>query len=159
MKKVLIALNYNPTAQKVAESGYLLAKTMGAEVTLLHVIADETYYSGYSIIETIPTTGIMGINEKDSAHLFNGGLKEAMKHFLEKSKNHLGDDSIKTLIKEGAFEETILNTAKKLHIDIIVMGSHTRKWLEKVILGNISEKILQHSTIPLLIVPTKNKLT
>ena len=40
MKKVLIALDYDPTAQKVAETGFSLAKTMGAEVILLHVISD-----------------------------------------------------------------------------------------------------------------------
>jgi nucleotide-binding universal stress UspA family protein len=45
LKKVLIALDYDPTAQKVAETGYSLAKTMGAEVILLHVISDPVYYS------------------------------------------------------------------------------------------------------------------
>ncbi len=34
MKKVLIAQDYNPTSKKVAEAGYAMAKTMGAEVTL-----------------------------------------------------------------------------------------------------------------------------
>ena len=41
MKKVLIALDYNPTAQKVAEHGFELATAMKAEIILLHVI---TYY-------------------------------------------------------------------------------------------------------------------
>ena len=39
-KKVLIALDYNPTAQKVAEVGFSMAKSMNAEITLLHVISD-----------------------------------------------------------------------------------------------------------------------
>jgi len=45
VKKVLIALDYDPTAQKVAEKGFVLAKTMGAEVILLHVITDPVYYA------------------------------------------------------------------------------------------------------------------
>jgi nucleotide-binding universal stress UspA family protein len=45
LKKVLIALDYDPTAQKVAETGYSLAKAMGAEVILLHAISDPVYYS------------------------------------------------------------------------------------------------------------------
>ena len=45
MKKILIAIDYDPTAQKVAEEGFELAKTMGAAVVLLHVIADPVYYS------------------------------------------------------------------------------------------------------------------
>ena len=43
MKKVLIALDYNPTAQKVAEVGFSLAKSMNAEITLLHVITDPVF--------------------------------------------------------------------------------------------------------------------
>ena len=38
MKKVLIALDYDPTAQKVAEAGYSLAKSLNAEVILLDLI-------------------------------------------------------------------------------------------------------------------------
>ena len=45
IKKVLIALDYNPTAQKVAETGYSISKAMNAEVILLHVISDPVYYS------------------------------------------------------------------------------------------------------------------
>jgi len=44
MKKVLIALDYNPTAQKVAEVGFSMAKSMNAEITLLHVITDPVFY-------------------------------------------------------------------------------------------------------------------
>ncbi|MFA6949836.1 MAG: universal stress protein [Lentimicrobiaceae bacterium] len=44
MKNVLIALDYDPTAQQVAEKGYELAKSMGARVTLVHVLSNEIYY-------------------------------------------------------------------------------------------------------------------
>lgn len=45
MAKVLIALDYNPSAQKVAEAGFNLAKAMNAQTILLHVTSDATYYS------------------------------------------------------------------------------------------------------------------
>jgi hypothetical protein len=44
-KKVLIALDYNPTAQKVAETGFSMAKSMNAGITLFHVISYQAYYS------------------------------------------------------------------------------------------------------------------
>lgn len=40
MKKVLIALDYDPSSIIVAKKGYSLAKSMGAEITLMHVIYD-----------------------------------------------------------------------------------------------------------------------
>ena len=52
IKKVLIALDYDPTAQRVAELGFSIANAMKAKIVLLHVINEPKYYSvaGYSPI-------------------------------------------------------------------------------------------------------------
>ena len=42
--KILIALDYDPTAQNVAETGFSLAKSLGSEIILLHVISDPSLY-------------------------------------------------------------------------------------------------------------------
>ena len=153
MKKVLIALDYDPTAQKVAETGFSLAKTMGAEVILLHVISDPVYYSS---TEYSPIMGFTGYMDMAPLQLDSvDGLNKASQHFLDKSKQHLGDKAIQTLVKEGDFAESILKVAKDLHVDVIVMGSHSRKWLEKIVMGSVTEKVLNHTSIPLFIVPTK----
>ena len=155
MKKVLIALDYNPTAQKVAEVGFSMAKSMNAEVILLHVITDPVIYStaGYS-----PIMGFTGYIDMSPVQLESiDGLNNASLQFLDKSKQHLGDKTIKTLVKEGDFADTILETAKEVHADIIVIGSHSRKWLENIVMGSVTEKVLHHTTIPLLIIPTKKE--
>ena len=153
MKKVLIALDYDPTAQIVAEIGYAFAKDMGAEVTLLHVIADVVYYSS---TEYSPIMGFNGYLETFPLELGTvEGLTKASQHFLNKSKHHLNDEHIQTLVKEGEFSETILKAAKETHADLLVMGSHSKRWLENILLGSVTQKVLNHSTIPLLIVPTK----
>jgi nucleotide-binding universal stress UspA family protein len=153
MKKVLIAVDYDPTAQKVAEQGFSLAKSMGAEVILLHVISDVLYYAS---TEYSPIMGFDGFMNSGPLELDNEEmLKQASQVFLDKSKQHLGDDTIQTMVKEGDLAESILKTAKDIHADIIVMGSHSRKWLENILLGSATEKVLHHTSIPLFIVPTK----
>ena len=155
MKKVLIALDYNPTAQKVAEIGFSMAKAMKAEVVLLHVISDPLYYSS---VEYSPIMGFSGYMETAQLQLNNvESLKKASLHYLDKSKTHLGDKTIKTMIAEGDFADSILKAAKELHADIIVMGSHSRKWLENVIMGSVTEKVLHNTSIPLFIIPTKKQ--
>jgi nucleotide-binding universal stress UspA family protein len=67
----------------------------------------------------------------------------------------LGDKTIQTIVKEGDFADSILATAKELKADVIVIGSHSRKWLENVVMGSVTEKVLHNTLIPLLIVPTK----
>ena len=153
MKKVLIAMDYHPGAQKVAEAGFSLAKNMGAKAILQHVISDPVYYSS---LQYSPITGFAGFMDTDPLLLASeDGLRKASEHFLEKAKHHLGDESIQTLVTDGDFAESILKTAKDLHVDIIVMGSHSRKWLENIIMGSVTEKVLHHTSLPMFIIPTK----
>jgi nucleotide-binding universal stress UspA family protein len=155
MKKILIALDYDPTAQKVAEQGYALAKAMDAEVTLIHVIADPVFYA---YPEYSP---IMGYDPYSKVGSFQSAssdqLKKAALNFLEKSKQHLGDDRIKISIAEGDFAESIVNAAKEIKASLIVMGSHSRRWLEDLLIGSVTTKVLQISSLPLFIIPTKKK--
>ena len=108
-QKVLIALDYDPTAQKVAEVGYAMAKAMGAEVTLLHVISDPVYYAS---TEYSPIMGYTGFMDMGPVQLNNvEGLIKASENFLDKIKEHLGDKTITTRVKDGNYAETILKTA------------------------------------------------
>ena len=155
MKKILIALDYDPTAKSVADIGFLLAKSMEAEVILMHVILDPVYYSN---VEYSPIMGFEGTTQILPIQLDStNGLKDASQQFLDKFKLHLGDETIQTVVKEGDFAETILKTAKDLHVDIIVMGSHSKKWLENIVMGSVVEKVLRQTKIPLFIIPTKKR--
>jgi nucleotide-binding universal stress UspA family protein len=143
IKKVLIAIDYSSTAQKVAESGFSLAKSMDAEVILLHTVVDVVIYS-MSYVN-------MGPLLLDSAV----ELKDAAQQFLDKTKHHLGDAGIKTVIVKGKAAESIIKTADDLNVDIIVMGTHSQKWLENIVMGSVTEKVLRQTVIPLFIIPTK----
>ena len=145
IQKVLIAMDYDETSQKVAEVGFSMAKAMNAETVLLHVISEQpVYYSAYTYMRELRVDII-------------GDLKKSIQKFLDKSKAYLGDDSIVTILKEGDIAQTILNTAEELNADIIVMGSHSRKWLENIIMGSEAADVLKKTTIPLFIVPTKKQ--
>jgi nucleotide-binding universal stress UspA family protein len=154
MKKILIALDYDPAAEKIAEKGYELAKSMNAEIILLHVISEPLYYTSANYS---PIMGYEGFNNLDMVQLTNvDELKKAAQNFLNMSKQHLGDDSIQTIVVEGEFEESIVGAAKEMNADIIVMGSHGRRGLDKLLLGSVTEQVLHKTDIPLFIIPTKN---
>jgi len=155
MEKILIALDYDPTAQKVAEIGFTLAQAMKAEVILLHVITDITYYSSTNYSPIVGYTGMMDMTPINMDSIES--LVNASKDFLVKMKNHLGDEEIQTIVQEGDFAESIIDVAKKQHADMIVMGSHSKKWLENIIMGSVTEKVLKESTLPVFIVPTKKR--
>lgn len=145
MNKVLIAVDYDPSAKMVAKVGYQLAQSMGAEVILVHVIEDLVVYSlsylnmGPLLLDTVVE------------------LKDASQQFLDKTKLLLGNEAIQTVVKEGDFADCIIETAKELDVDIIVMGSLSKRWLENIVLGSVSERVMKQTTIPMFIVPTKKR--
>ncbi|MDD4920928.1 MAG: universal stress protein [Bacteroidales bacterium] len=145
IEKVLIAMDYDETSQKVAEQGFAMAKAMNAKVVLLHVISEQpVYYSSYTYMQSL-RVDIMD------------DLKKSIQKFLDKAKKHLGDESIQTIFEAGDIAETILKTAKEMKVDVIVMGSHSRKWLENIIMGSTAEKVLEKTSLPLFVIPTKKQ--
>ncbi|MBK7215200.1 MAG: universal stress protein [Bacteroidales bacterium] len=92
ISKVLIAIDYDPTAQKVAETGFSLAKSMKAHCILLHVISDMAYYSSTEYSPIMGFDGFLNIWPAQEASIES--LKNATMLFLEKSKIHLGDPDI-----------------------------------------------------------------
>jgi nucleotide-binding universal stress UspA family protein len=155
MKKILIALDYDLAALKVAEAGFEMARAMKADAVLLHVISDPVYYSS---TDYSPITGFRGYMDMGQLQLDSAeGLIRASTQYLDKIRRHLGDNNIQIIVKEGDFAETIIGIAKNINADIIALGSHGRRWLDEILMGSVSEKVLHQTTIPLFIVPTKKQ--
>jgi nucleotide-binding universal stress UspA family protein len=147
MKRILIAIDYNPTAQKVAETGYALAKAMSAHLTLLHVISDPIDYASATFT---PIMGFIGYPDIDlSKETIIEEMTSATFLFLDKIKKHLGDKTIKTEVRRGDFADTILKTAKEGAVDFIVMGSHSHKWLEEILMGSVTKRVLRDTLLPI----------
>lgn len=122
-----------------------MAKALNAETILLHIVSHPAYYTG--------------IYTQELQVEVSPDVRKSTQGFLDKLKIHLGDDSIQTIVKGGIdVAITILNTANELNVDFIVLGSHSHNWLENIILlGSQVEELLNKTTIPLYIIPTKKQ--
>jgi universal stress protein A len=80
---------------------------------------------------------------------------EALK-MLEERKHQLEQDlegvKIDTKIEMGDAAEVILETEKALNPDLIVMGSHGRKGISRLLMGSVAEVVFRHATCPVLLV-------
>lgn len=148
----MIAMDYNPSARKVAETAYQLAKTMNAEICIVHVVADAAYYT----MDYSPIMGYSGFDMNATMKLADELKKEAG-GFLDAAAKHLGDETITVQVLEGDTAEAILDYANLWKADIIVMGSHSRSGIDKLLMGNVAQKVLKHSHIPLFIIPTNKE--
>lgn len=151
MKKVLIAIDYHPVAEKVAAAGYKLAKKMNAEVCLLHVLAEVGYYG----MQYPPFMGYSGYDEMAVDLNVAEEMRKVAEDFLKTAANHLEDEKVSTHMTEGETSEIILNYAREWHADLIVMGTHSHSFLEKFLMGTVASKVLEKTEIPVLMVPVK----
>lgn len=150
MKKVCIALDYNLSSEKIAETGYAYAKAFSAEVAIVHVFNDMMMYG----MEDGSAFGFSSLSYEDEVN-FENLQKVDLEKYLQASKKHLNDDTIQTQILEGITEDEILDFAKKWGADLLVIGKHKHNAIESVLLGNTAMKIVRHAKIPLLLVPVK----
>jgi len=153
MKKVLIALDYNPVAEHIAEVGYELAKKLDCEVCLMHVVADMSYYEisypefmGY--VPVVPNVEVFQNKEV---------LKKISNEMIKHAAEHLKDPTVKTHVAQGNTAEAILDFAGEWNADLIVMGTHSHSTLEKIFLGTVASAIIEKTKVPVYLVPVKRK--
>ncbi|NJK96695.1 MAG: universal stress protein [Bacteroidales bacterium] len=155
IRTVLVALDYEPSAQHVAETGYTVASALGASLVLMHVVADNVYYS---TPEYSPVMGFTGFSSTDiTGQVGMADLKVASQDYLNITKHHLGDDNIQTMVIEGDTPQSIIDAAIAVDAGMVVLGSHNRRGLDRMLMGSTAEDVLRKITIPLLVVPTRGK--
>lgn len=152
MKKVLITLDYNPNSEIVVNTGYQLAKLMQAEVCLFHVLSEMRYYG----MQYEPFMGYEGYAFPADFKIQEEFVKVAQ-DYLDKTAVHLGEKNISTHLAEGDTSRMILEYAQEWKADLIVMGAHRHGTLEKLFLGTVASSVLEHTKIPVYMVPTGEK--
>jgi nucleotide-binding universal stress UspA family protein len=154
-KKILIALDYSPLAGHVAAWGQELSNALQAETTLLHVVVESANYSA-SIYD--PIMGFVGFPylDHEPERPPDTSTQEALA-YLEKTRQHLKNHTMKTLVAKGNVSELILDTAQEMQADIIVIGTSSRRGLEEFLLGSTAHKLIQTAHTPLFIIPNHHE--
>lgn len=152
MEKILIALDNHSNYHLISSKGSELAKALGASVALLHVFPDIITVSPDAFSALYPTIGTMDIIQQLTPA---EELEAEGKKFLNKVKEEINDETAEIITREGDIANAILETADSCGANIIVMGSHSRSGIEKILMGNVAKKVIQHSHLPLFIIPVK----
>lgn len=141
-KKILIAVDNSPVAEKVAREGYQIGVQLNAEIALV------------SIIDTAIIMTDSSANAEQMAAVMTADLKNTQTQLTQKI---FKDRKAETFIEEGTPYETVLAVAQRWHADLLVIGTHGRTGLSHVVMGSVAEKIIRHSVLPVLVVPVKQR--
>lgn len=138
-KKILIAVDGSSLSLRAAELGNSLSQKLNADIALVHVIN---------------STPVIGAGEVDmSSQQIMEELGKEGKELMNKTVEHLGNGKIPEFFANGKPHEEILKTAKEWGADIIVIGTHGRSGIKRLLMGSVAENVLRHSKCPVLIVP------
>ncbi len=107
-------------------------------------------------------TVVPGIHKSMVASYFPKDAALKMKQDVEKQLTTFAQDKIKEDIAynihvaEGKPYSTIIEHAKRLGVDLIIMPSHKRSKIDKVMLGSVTSKVVEYSPVNVMVVKTHN---
>lgn len=143
-KRILVPTDGSALSRKAARSAVELAATIGAEVLALHVVPRYPL----SMLE-----GAMGVLPRDAAQIEKRWAErgQAMADEVGRAAEKLGVKARGMTVRSNLVAEAILGAARKHKCDLVVMASHGRKGLKRLLLGSETQHVLTHGAIPVLV--------
>ncbi len=138
MKRILVTHDGSKASDKALKKAVEIAGKFESSITVLSVIP-ELYLTELSDMDRQRITQLM---------------TEETQNALEKIRASLSGKSldVKIILRQGDPAEKILETARKMKVDLIVTGSHGRHGAKKFLLGSISSRVVDYSSCPVLVV-------
>jgi nucleotide-binding universal stress UspA family protein len=145
---ILLSTDGSEVARKGVEHGIALAKALNAKVTVITVTEPlPVDYGGGHASGWIPS-------QEEFDH-FDAACKERAGKVLDEARDmaeQIGISAELLHIPNGHTATTIIETAKSRRCDLIVMGSHGRRGLRKLLLGSQTSEVLTDGSVPVLVV-------
>lgn len=141
-KHILVPVDGSPTSMMAVSKAAGLAKAFGSAVTILYVI------------DPYPFTGVGADFAYGQAQYLSAATAEA-NAALDAAKKAMLDAGVdaSTVVGEGhAVQEGISRAQETTGADLIVMGSHGRRGIEKLVLGSVTQRVLGVARVPVLVV-------
>jgi nucleotide-binding universal stress UspA family protein len=146
MKTILFPTDFSGNAIHASEYAGMIAKRLNANVVLLNVYTIPTI-SEYQLPNDIEN--FINLNKREA----QANLEEFTKVFLKSTG--LQPDRVSTRVEYGYVADKIVDTAKGMQADMIVMGTKGATDFLDRWLGTNAQKVMKHSTCPVWIIPQK----
>jgi universal stress protein A len=140
--KVLVPIDFSPSARAALEYATFVAGKFGAELLVAHVW-EPPGYVGPDTLALLP----VGSGQPGWEQTRNEVQRE-VDHFLARAPAR--PKGLAVRVEAGEPSDTILQLAKEFGADLIVMGTHGRTGLSRLLIGSVAEAVLRRSTCPVL---------
>lgn len=143
--RILVAVDGSNTSRRAFEAALALAKSHGAVLRPFYVVENTPMYfeaPGY-----------------DPSILRNRLIEEGKELRAEFAKEMAeqgvkGDPAVSEASSLGDVSDIVLKAAAEFNADLLVMGTHGRRGVQRLILGSVAEGCVRQATIPVLLIPS-----
>ena len=145
-KNMLIATDGSALAHKAVRAGLELAKSLDATVTLV------TVTERWPVVE-VAAQAEMGVKDPVGHYeaLAEKGAQSTLAAATEIA-TEVGIDCVEVHVKDQPPASGILEIAQKIDADLIVLASHGRRGVDKILLGSVANEVLTRTKVPILII-------
>jgi nucleotide-binding universal stress UspA family protein len=139
---IIVPLDGSTEAETALGPARELAQLFEAEATLLRVVP--------APVELTSIYGVAGVRMEGEGHR---GRREEAENYLEEVVNR-GGDPVPTaqVVEAKGAADGVIDAARKLEGDLLVLSSHGRGGLSRVVLGSVADKIIRGTTLPVLVI-------
>ena len=138
IKKILCAVDFSEMTPKVVEYADTLAKKMDADVHVIFVVQRLDHYASFNVAPP------------SLQEIHGEVLGEAEKKIDALTQEQFSTDKVTAKVLSGHADEEILKYADNENVDLIVMGTHGRKGVDRLLFGSIAEKVVKTSQVPVM---------
>lgn len=136
--RILIAVDGSAASFDAARTGFDLAEALSAEVKTVYAVEPPVPYSGDT---GLPPDELLQVATRDDEAVIDA-LRRAV-HVPEGASH---------LVRAGEPADVILKIAKEWPADLIVIGSHGRSGVARLLFGSVAESVVRRATCPVLVV-------
>jgi len=142
IRNILVPLDLSATSDRVAAYASAMARCFGARVTVLLVVEEAESLRGLNLPHVSYDDLVPELETRSRANL-EGYARKNLKDVKE----------LELRVTHGEPWEKILEAVAQTNADLVVMGTHGRKGLDRALFGSTAERVLRRSTVPVVAVP------
>ena len=143
--RILVATDGSTLSKKAVNTAISLAALCGAELIAVKVVPryPQSYFEG-----SIPLS-VDDVKRVEKQWADDG---QAVVDAVKKTAAAKGVSVKAVTVKSALVSDAVIAAATKHKADLIVMGSHGRSGIEKLVLGSVAQRVLSHTNLPVLLV-------
>ena len=143
-KRILVPVDGSATSSQALATAITLATTFKSRLRLVHVMEDATYLSGYDQFADY-SGDLLRVMRENAAKILDEGMALARSAGVE----------VDTMLFDRSGErlgDTVADAVKLWGADLIVLGTHGRRGIGRVLMGSGAEQIIRVAPVPVLVV-------